>query len=201
MIDITIQNLIKSFEVGDNLLDGLTFQIDSGERVGILGKNGCGKTTLFKILTGEYDYDEGQLSIAPGKKLGLISQIPVYPEGYTVEDVLDTAFTRLHKMERELEDLTARMGTGETDKATLTRYDDLSQRFETEGGYDTTVRLGKVCNGLEIPPFWRTRTSCCWMSPPTIWTSAPQSGWRSIWIPFRAPSLPSPTTVTFWTVW
>ena len=145
MIDITIQNLIKSFEVGDNLLDGLTFQIDSGERVGILGKNGCGKTTLFKILTGEYDYDEGQLSIAPGKKLGLISQIPVYPEGYTVEDVLDTAFTRLHKMERELEDLTARMGAGETDKATLTRYDDLSQRFETEGGYDTTVRLGKVC--------------------------------------------------------
>ena len=155
MIDITIQNLIKSFEVGDNLLDGLTFQIDSGERVGILGKNGCGKTTLFKILTGEYDYDEGQLSIAPGKKLGLISQIPVYPEGYTVEDVLDTAFTRLHKMERELEDLTARMGAGETDKATLTRYDDLSQRFETEGGYDTTVRLGKVCNGLEIPPAMR----------------------------------------------
>ena len=72
MIDITVQNLIKSFEVGDNLLDGLTFQVDAGERVGILGKNGCGKTTLFKILTGEYDCDEGRIVIAPGKKLGLI---------------------------------------------------------------------------------------------------------------------------------
>lgn len=155
MIDITVKNLIKSFEIGDNLLDGLTFQIDSGERVGILGKNGCGKTTLFKILTGEYDYDEGELSIAPGKKLGLISQIPVYPEGYTVDDVLDTAFERLHKKERELEELTAKMAAGDTSKAVLSRYDQLSHTFEAEGGYDTAVRLGKVCNGLEIPPAMR----------------------------------------------
>ncbi len=155
MIDITVKNLIKSFEIGDNLLDGLSFQIDSGERVGILGKNGCGKTTLFKILTGEYDYDEGELSIAPGKKLGLISQIPVYPEHYTVNDVLDTAFEHLHKKERELEELTAQMAAGDTSKALLARYDQLSHAFEAEGGYDTAVRLGKVCNGLEIPQTMR----------------------------------------------
>ncbi len=157
MIDITVQNLIKSFEVGDNLLDGLTFQVDSGERVGILGKNGCGKTTLFKILTGEYDYDEGVISIAPGKKLGLISQIPVYPDGATVEDVLDSAFARLHKMEEEMEELTAQMSAGQTDKAALNRYDQLTQRFQTEGGYDAPVRLGKVCNGLDISQEMRTQ--------------------------------------------
>ena len=157
MIDISVKNLIKSFEIGDNLLDGLTFQVDSGERVGILGKNGCGKTTLFKILTGEYDYDEGELAIAPGKKLGLISQIPVYPEGYTVEDVLDTAFARLHKKERELEELAARMAAGDSSRGVLERYDSLSHSFEAEGGYDTTVRLGKVCNGLEIPPAMRAQ--------------------------------------------
>ena len=123
--------------------------------MGILGKNGCGKTTLFKILTGEYDYDEGELSIAPGKKLGLISQIPVYPEGYTVDDVLDTAFERLHKKERELEELAAKMAAGDTSKAVLSRYDQLSHTFAAEGGYDTAVRLGKVCNGLEIPPAMR----------------------------------------------
>ncbi|MGM9537624.1 MAG: ABC-F family ATP-binding cassette domain-containing protein [Candidatus Onthomonas sp.] len=155
MIDITVQNLVKSFEIGDNLLDGLTFQVDAGERVGILGKNGCGKTTLFKILTGEYDYDEGQVVIAPGKKLGLISQIPVYPPEYTVEDVLDTAFARLHALEQELEQLTARMAAGEQDKAVLSRYDALTQTFEAAGGYDTAVRLGKVCNGLEISPAMR----------------------------------------------
>lgn len=150
MIDITVQNLIKSFEIGDNLLDGLTFQVDAGERVGILGKNGCGKTTLFKILTGEYDYDEGELSIAPGKKLGLISQIPVYPDGYTVDDVLDTAFASLHAMERELEELAGKMAAGGHDSAVLARYDQLTQAFEAAGGYDTAVRLGKVCNGLDI---------------------------------------------------
>ena len=91
MIDIGVTGLVKSFDLEKKILDGLTFQIDTGERVGILGRNGAGKTTLFKILTGELDYDEGEVFIAPGKRLGLISQIPVYPAKYTVEDVLRTA--------------------------------------------------------------------------------------------------------------
>lgn len=66
MIDIQVNGLVKSFEVGHNVLDGLSFQIDQGERVGLLGKNGAGKTTLFKILTGELDYDEGQVTMPPG---------------------------------------------------------------------------------------------------------------------------------------
>ena len=53
MIDISVSNLVKEFEVGKKILDGLTFQVDQGERVGLLGKNGAGKTTVFKILTGE----------------------------------------------------------------------------------------------------------------------------------------------------
>ena len=91
MIEIQVNNLVKSFEVGKNVLDGLTFQVDQGERVGLLGRNGAGKTTLFKILTGELDYDEGTVVVGQGRRVGLISQIPVYPDGYTVEDVLRTA--------------------------------------------------------------------------------------------------------------
>ena len=112
MIEIQVNGLVKSFEVGRNVLDGLTFQIDQGERVGLLGKNGAGKTTLFKILTGELEGDEGQVTIAPGRRVGLISQIPVYPAGYTVEDVLRSAFSRLQKMAEEMESLTARMAAG-----------------------------------------------------------------------------------------
>ena len=149
MIDIAVSNLSKEFEVGKKILDGLTFQVDQGERVGLLGKNGAGKTTLFRMLTGEMDWDEGEIHIAPGKGLGLISQIPVYPPEYTVEDVLQTAFQRLHDMEKELEELTGRMA-GDNDPALLRRYDALSAAFEAGGGYDTATPLNKVCNGLLI---------------------------------------------------
>ena len=98
MIEIQVNGLVKSFEVGHNILDGLSFQIDQGERVGLLGKNGAGKTTLFKILTGELDYDEGEVMVGQGRRVGLISQIPVYPAGYTVEDVLRSACSRLHQL-------------------------------------------------------------------------------------------------------
>ena len=130
MIDISVSGLVKEFEVGSKILDGLTFQVDTGERVGLLGPNGCGKTTLLRILTGVVDYDEGEVMIAPGKRLGLISQIPVYPQGYTVEDVIDTAFEPLHKMEEEMAALAGRMADGETDPAILSRYDKLTAAFQ-----------------------------------------------------------------------
>ncbi|MFR8819022.1 MAG: ATP-binding cassette domain-containing protein [Evtepia gabavorous] len=95
MIDIAVRDLKKEYEVGQPVLDGLTFQVDTGERVGILGRNGAGKTTLFRILTGQEEADSGEVILSPGKRLGLISQIPVYPAGYTVEDVLRTAFDDL----------------------------------------------------------------------------------------------------------
>ena len=154
MIDISVSNLVKEFEVGHKILDGLTFQVDTGERVGLLGPNGCGKTTLLRILTGVMDYDEGDVVIAPGKRMGLISQIPVYPAGYTVEDVLATAFESLREMEREMAALAEQMGEG-TDPALLARYDKLTAAFEAAGGYETDTKTNKVCNGLTIPQSMR----------------------------------------------
>lgn len=155
MIDLSVSNLVKSFTIGDPVLNGVTFHINQGERVGLLGKNGCGKSTLFKILTGEYDYDEGEISVAPGRRIGLISQIPVYPDGYTVEDVLDTAFQRVHRIQREMGELTEKMAAGDTSRAVLERYDQLNTALELAGGYDTDVQVNKVCNGLGIPDAMR----------------------------------------------
>ncbi len=150
MIEIQISSLVKSFEVGHNVLDGLTFQIDQGERVGLLGRNGAGKTTLFRILTQELEPDEGRVSVGQGRRLGLISQIPVYPAGYTVEDVLRSAFARLESLAKEIEALEGRMAAGETDPALLRRYGSLAERFEVFGGYDTDVAVNKIANGLSI---------------------------------------------------
>jgi len=156
MIDIQLTGIVKEFEVGQRVLDGFSLQVEEGERVGLLGKNGAGKTTLFRILTGQVHPDEGTVSIAPGRRLGLISQIPVYPEGYTVEDVLDTAFAPLHAMEREMEALAAEMGES-AGQAVLSRYDELTAAFERGGGYEIRTRLNKVCNGLGIGDDMRAR--------------------------------------------
>ncbi len=156
MIDIQLTGLVKEFEVGKRILDGFSLQIDEGERVGLLGRNGAGKTTIFRMMTGQVRPDEGTISIAPGKRLGLISQIPVYPEGYTVRDVLDTAFAPLHAMERELAGLAAQMGDS-ADPQVMARYDKLTAAFELGGGYDTETRLNKVCNGLGIGADMRSR--------------------------------------------
>ena len=157
MIDIRVEGLVKSFDLEKKILDGLTFQVDTGERVGLLGRNGAGKTTLFKILTGELDYDSGTVQIASGRRVGLISQIPVYPEGYTVEDVLRTAFARMFRMKDEMDALTLAMEQGASDDATLRRYGELNARFEGLGGWDTDTAVNKVANGLSISDEMRTR--------------------------------------------
>ena len=151
MVDIQVKNLSKFFVIGENLLEGLSFEIQEGECVAILGRNGCGKTTLFNILTGQMDYDDGEVYINPHKKIGLISQIPKFPEGFTVEDVLRSAYADLMRVRQKMELIECEMVTGATDEQ-LREYDRLSNAFQSGGGYDMDVEVDKICNGLAITP-------------------------------------------------
>ena len=154
MIDISVSSLVKSFELGKNILDGLTFTVNSGEHVGILGHNGCGKTTLFRILAGEIGWDEGEVMVAPSKRLGLISQIPVYPDGWTTEDVLRSAHKRLYEISDRLDELGLLMEHDQS-PALLQEYDRLSDDFRRLGGYDMDTARNRVANGLDIPAAMR----------------------------------------------
>ena len=156
MVDIQVKDLTKFFVIGENLLDGLSFEIQEGERVAILGRNGCGKTTLFNILTGQMDYDGGEVYVNPNKRLGLISQIPRFPEGYTVEDVLRSAYMELHRIKRKMEQLEWEMGQDASTEQ-LKEYDRLSSAFQSGGGYDMDVEVDKICNGLGITAEQRTQ--------------------------------------------
>ena len=156
MIDISIQHLKKSYEDGVELLRDLSFDVQAGEHVAILGPNGCGKTTLFRILSGEIDYDEGTVRVASGKRLGLISQIPVYPPEYTTEDVLKTAHRRIENISARMKALEQEMASDATEDA-LREYDRLSADFERLGGWNTDVARDKVANGLDIPAQMRAQ--------------------------------------------
>ena len=149
MVDIAVTNLTKFFVIGENLLEGLTFDIQEGECVAVLGRNGCGKTTLFNILTGQMDYDDGEVYVNPNKRLGLISQIPQFPVGFTVEDVLRSAYAEILKVKKQMEVLEQEMISGSTQEQ-LKKYDDLTNRFQSGGGYEMDVDVDKICNGLGI---------------------------------------------------
>jgi ATPase subunit of ABC transporter with duplicated ATPase domains len=157
MTDISVYNLVKSFEIGSNVLDGLSFTVTAGERVAILGKNGCGKSTLFRILTGELDFDEGIVTLAPGKRIGLISQIPVYPEGWTTEDVLRTAQKALERAELRMREIEAQLENSTESELLLKEYDRLQSEFERLGGYEADAERNRVANGLEITQDMRSR--------------------------------------------
>ena len=149
MVDIQVKNLTKFFVIGENLLEGLSFEVQEGECVAILGRNGCGKTTLFNILTGQMDYDDGEVYVNPHKRVGLISQIPQFPAGYTVENVLRSAFAPLTAAKRKMEQLETAMAQGATDEQ-LREYDRLCNVFQAGGGYEMDVDVDKICNGLGI---------------------------------------------------
>ena len=149
MVDISVHNLTKFFVIGENLLDDLSFEIQEGECVAILGRNGCGKTTLFNILTGQMDYDFGEVYVNPNKRLGLISQIPQFPAGYSVEEVLRSAFLPLLRIREKMRIMEEQMSAGAT-REQLADYDKLGNLFQSGGGYEMDVNVEKICNGLGI---------------------------------------------------
>lgn len=147
MAEISVQQLHKYF--GEHhVLRGLSFDLSAGERAGIVGPNGCGKTTLLKILAGQEDYESGTVSIAKGARLGLLEQLPVYDPQTSVRQVLWQAFSWLEEMEAEMRLLEQRMAQG--DEADLARYSRLQTAFELGGGYDRQVAYDRMTGGLHI---------------------------------------------------
>ncbi len=151
MIEVAL-NGIKKYYGAVKVLDNVTFEVHTGEKVGIVGRNGTGKTTILKILCGIEGYDGGILSIRKGAELGYLDQIPVYPENYTAMDVLKIAFEKLYQISSQTKNLEVSMAelSGDELTETITKYGELQHTFEHEGGYEIDEKMSKVCTGLKL---------------------------------------------------
>ena len=150
MADITVQNLTKYY--ADKLiLNDLTFDVQTGEKIAVLGANGCGKTTLLNILAGRLEYDGGTVAIGDGNRVGVIDQMPQFDPAATVEDVLRTAFHVIDQVVAEMSEVERQMVRHPDNESLLRRYGNLQQRLDALGGYSQDFQIDKVANGLEIP--------------------------------------------------
>jgi len=142
----------------EEILTSVSFIIEEKEKVALVGVNGAGKTSVFRLLTGEWTHDNGTITKGSGMRLGYLPQVVEVVEGsaatgLTLYQALDQVFAPLKKMEAEMRELEAKMATldGEALESALSRYDKLSINFEQLGGFESESRLKGVLRGLGFP--------------------------------------------------
>lgn len=146
------QELSKMFG-GHLIFEDLSFEIQEKDRIGLVGRNGSGKTTIFKLLSGEEFPDKGLIHLKKGAKVGYLAQIPRYEDGTTGMEVLRSAFSELLTFGERLKELEMNMGR-EGDPAALNslleEYGRVQDRFTLDGGYEIDAAISKIVNGLGI---------------------------------------------------
>lgn len=156
MIDINLANISKSYGTYQ-VLEDVNITVNSGEKIGVIGRNGSGKTTIFKIIAGIISYDQGQLALRKDMDIGYLDQIPEYPRNYSVNDVLNLAFSEARKIKQEMTELEKKMENNSLDSSLVNKYGQLQHQYELKGGYSIEFLLDAVCEGLKINTSMRSR--------------------------------------------
>ncbi|PWK11592.1 ribosomal protection-like ABC-F family protein [Tumebacillus permanentifrigoris] len=153
---VSLANIQKYY--GANLvLSDISFEIKAGDRVGLIGRNGQGKTTIAKILTGHFKPDGGSLTLRKGTKIGCLEQIPDYQDETSVYDVLARGYSDVRDAQTRMGVLEAQMTLPEVYESesrlqkVLGDYDRLRTAFEQGGGYEMEAHIERVARGLGIP--------------------------------------------------
>ena len=143
-----LTNVSKSFAAHPVLRD-VSFQINPGERVGLVGRNGAGKSTVFRLVTGEETCDEGSVEKAGRLKLGLLEQHVAFSGEQTVHEAALEAFEGIKEIEKEMRRLEEQMSSDDSPE-TLERYADLQLEFERNGGFEYGANTESVLLGLKF---------------------------------------------------
>ena len=153
-----LSDIQKSYG-GNEILRGVSFQINPNEKVGLVGRNGAGKTTVFRIITGEETADEGEVFKLSNLKIGLLAQHVDFTDDETVHTAALAAFQRLHDIEAEMRRLEHEMAENLSDEV-LEKYAELQSEFEHADGFTFTARAETILLGLGFTKeMWDLKTS------------------------------------------
>jgi len=143
-----LSDVHKSYGVQD-VLRGASLQINAGEHVGLVGRNGAGKSTVFRLVAGDETADRGDVVRSRAVRLGFLDQHIKFEQGSTVHESALAAFGHLQQIEHEMHELEHRMAEATDDlEKILERYSDLQHQFEREGGFEYAARAEAILQGL-----------------------------------------------------
>ncbi|MEG9327057.1 ABC-F family ATP-binding cassette domain-containing protein [Salinimicrobium catena] len=149
---LNIHNLSVSFG-GEYLFEEITFRLGAGDRVGLIGKNGAGKSTMLKILSGEMEPDTGQIATDKDLKIGFLKQDIDFIEGRTVLEESYQAFEEIKQLEKELEEINRQLAErtdyeSEAYHQLMVDLNDVQHQYEIHGGYNYQGETERILQGL-----------------------------------------------------
>ena len=156
MIECSANNITKYYGA-NKIFENISIELKTNERVGLIGPNGCGKTTLMKILVGVEDYQEGNISFRKGAKVGYLDQIFDCKPNTTVIEVLEEAFQNIWNIKRQMKKLEGQLKKleGKDLDLAMKNYGSLMDKYELHGGYEVETSINKICQGLNITDDYR----------------------------------------------
>ncbi len=153
-----LTDVSKSYS-GHDVLRGVSFQVNPGEKAGLVGRNGAGKSTVFRLICGEEQPDSGEVDRINRLKIGMLGQHVEFEEEESVHTAALSAFKELHDIEAEMRRLEIVMAENPAPEV-LERYAELQTQFERQGGFEYTARAEAVLDGLNFSrEQWQMSTS------------------------------------------
>jgi ATP-binding cassette, subfamily F, member 3 len=135
---------VEKFYGAHDVLKSVNFAVHEGDRVALVGRNGAGKSTVLKLLSGQEEPTSGRVLRSPGLSVRVLEQDPTFADGATVSSAIEGVFTELEAIEREMRELESKL----EDPVHLERYHEIEEHYRLRGGYEKNSRLESVLESL-----------------------------------------------------